>query len=70
MIQLNLLAPLYCSQAANRVMQLQEEGGSIINIGSVAVCARAGERRLRRREGGPVERDRGSARWSGDRGCA
>jgi NAD(P)-dependent dehydrogenase (short-subunit alcohol dehydrogenase family) len=35
-IQLNLLAPLYCSQAANRVMQLQEEGGSIINIGSVA----------------------------------
>jgi NAD(P)-dependent dehydrogenase (short-subunit alcohol dehydrogenase family) len=35
-IQLNLIAPLYCAQAANRVMQQQSEGGSIINIGSVA----------------------------------
>lgn len=35
-IQLNLLAPLYCAQAANRVMQAQEGGGSIINIASVS----------------------------------
>ena len=36
LIQLNLTAPLYCSQAANRHMQQQEQGGSIINIASVA----------------------------------
>ena len=35
-VALNLLAPLYCAQAANAVMQDQEEGGSIINIGSVS----------------------------------
>jgi NAD(P)-dependent dehydrogenase (short-subunit alcohol dehydrogenase family) len=35
-IGLNLLAPLYCSQAANEVMQQQEHGGSIINIASVS----------------------------------
>ncbi len=35
-IALNLLAPLYCAQAANAVMQDQEEGGSIVNIGSVS----------------------------------
>jgi NAD(P)-dependent dehydrogenase (short-subunit alcohol dehydrogenase family) len=35
-VALNLLAPLYCAQAANAVMQGQEEGGSIINIGSVS----------------------------------
>jgi NAD(P)-dependent dehydrogenase (short-subunit alcohol dehydrogenase family) len=35
-IQLNLLAPLLCAQAANRLMQKQESGGSIINIASVA----------------------------------
>jgi len=35
-IQLNLLGPLHCAQAANRLMQQQEEGGSIINIASVA----------------------------------
>jgi NAD(P)-dependent dehydrogenase (short-subunit alcohol dehydrogenase family) len=35
-IQLNLIAPLYCAQAANRIMQKQESGGSIINIASVA----------------------------------
>ena len=33
---LNLLAPLYCAQAANAVMQAQEDGGSIVNIGSVS----------------------------------
>jgi NAD(P)-dependent dehydrogenase (short-subunit alcohol dehydrogenase family) len=35
-VALNLLAPFYCSQAANTVMQHQEEGGLIINIGSVS----------------------------------
>jgi NAD(P)-dependent dehydrogenase (short-subunit alcohol dehydrogenase family) len=35
-IRLNLLAPLYVSQAANRVMQAQDDGGSIINIGSLS----------------------------------
>lgn len=35
-VNLNLLAPLYCAQAANAVMQDQETGGSIINIASVS----------------------------------
>lgn len=35
-VSLNLLAPMYCAQAANVVMQEQEEGGSIVNIGSVS----------------------------------
>jgi NAD(P)-dependent dehydrogenase (short-subunit alcohol dehydrogenase family) len=35
-IQLNLVAPINCAQAANRIMQRQESGGSIINIASVA----------------------------------
>ena len=35
-VRLNLLAPLYCAQAANAVMQGQEDGGSIINIASVS----------------------------------
>lgn len=35
-IQLNLIAPLNFSQVANRVMQTQESGGSIINIASVS----------------------------------
>ena len=35
-IGLNLLAPLYCAQAANSIMQQQENGGSIINIASVS----------------------------------
>ncbi len=35
-IRLNLLAPLHVAQAANRVMQTQEHGGSIINIASVS----------------------------------
>ncbi|CAA0122224.1 putative 2,4-dienoyl-CoA reductase [BD1-7 clade bacterium] len=35
-IALNLLAPLYCCQAANAIMQEQEEGGSIVNIASVS----------------------------------
>ncbi len=35
-VSLNLLAPMYCAQAANAVMQEQEGGGSIVNIGSVS----------------------------------
>jgi NAD(P)-dependent dehydrogenase (short-subunit alcohol dehydrogenase family) len=35
-IALNLLAPFYVAQPANAVMQAQESGGAIINIGSVA----------------------------------
>ena len=35
-VNLNLLAPLYVSQAANRVMQGQDDGGSIINISSLS----------------------------------
>jgi NAD(P)-dependent dehydrogenase (short-subunit alcohol dehydrogenase family) len=35
-IQLNLIGPLHCAQAANRIMQRQQKGGSIINIASVA----------------------------------
>jgi len=35
-IRLNLIAPLNFSQAANRIMQSQATGGSIINIASVS----------------------------------
>lgn len=35
-VRLNLLAPLYVAQAANRVMQQQDDGGSIVNIASVS----------------------------------
>jgi NAD(P)-dependent dehydrogenase (short-subunit alcohol dehydrogenase family) len=35
-VQLNLLAPLFVAQAANRVMQAQDQGGSIVNIASVS----------------------------------
>ena len=35
-IELNLVAPLHVAQAANRVMQGQPAGGSILMIGSVA----------------------------------
>ena len=35
-IELNLLAPLYCAQAAYALMQAQPDGGSIVNIGSVS----------------------------------
>ena len=35
-IQLNLIAALHCAQQANRIMQRQESGGSIINIASVS----------------------------------
>lgn len=35
-VRLNLLAPLHVAQAANRVMQAQDSGGSIVNIASVS----------------------------------
>jgi len=35
-VALNLLAPFYCSQAANAVMQGAPDGGCIVNIGSVS----------------------------------
>jgi NAD(P)-dependent dehydrogenase (short-subunit alcohol dehydrogenase family) len=35
-VALNLLAPFYVAQAGNRVMQGQDEGGMIINIGSLS----------------------------------
>jgi NAD(P)-dependent dehydrogenase (short-subunit alcohol dehydrogenase family) len=35
-VALNLLAPFYVAQAANAVMQQQPDGGTIVNIGSVA----------------------------------
>jgi NAD(P)-dependent dehydrogenase (short-subunit alcohol dehydrogenase family) len=34
-VRLNLLAPLFCAQRANAVMQAQDEGGCIINVASV-----------------------------------
>lgn len=34
-VALNLLAPFYVAQEANRVMQAQEHGGVILNIGSI-----------------------------------
>ncbi|MFI1196222.1 SDR family oxidoreductase [Micromonospora sp. NPDC020750] len=35
-VRLNLLAPFFVAQAANAIMQQQETGGLILNIGSVA----------------------------------
>jgi NAD(P)-dependent dehydrogenase (short-subunit alcohol dehydrogenase family) len=35
-IKLNLLGPLFVAQAANRVMQAQDEGGAIVNIASIS----------------------------------
>ncbi len=35
-VKLNLLAPFYCAQAANSIMQGQDGGGVIVNVGSVA----------------------------------
>jgi NAD(P)-dependent dehydrogenase (short-subunit alcohol dehydrogenase family) len=35
-VALNLLAPLHVSQAANAVMQVQDDGGVIVNIGSIS----------------------------------
>ncbi len=38
-IRLNLIAPLNFSQVANRVMQQQKTGGSIVNIASVSTSS-------------------------------
>jgi NAD(P)-dependent dehydrogenase (short-subunit alcohol dehydrogenase family) len=35
-INLNLLAPLWCAQSAHKVMVVQEDGGCIVNVSSVS----------------------------------
>jgi len=35
-VNLNLLAPLWCAVSAHKVMAVQEDGGSIINVSSVS----------------------------------
>jgi NAD(P)-dependent dehydrogenase (short-subunit alcohol dehydrogenase family) len=35
-VNLNLLAPLWCAHSAHKVMAVQEDGGSIVNVGSVS----------------------------------
>jgi NAD(P)-dependent dehydrogenase (short-subunit alcohol dehydrogenase family) len=35
-LALNLISPLYCAQAAHRVMSVQEGGGSIVSVSSVS----------------------------------
>ena len=35
-INLNLLAPLWCAQSAHKVMAVQEDGGCIVNVSSVS----------------------------------
>ena len=35
-VGLNLLAPLWCAQSAHKVMTVQEDGGSIVNVASVS----------------------------------
>ncbi|HVB90676.1 MAG TPA: SDR family oxidoreductase [Acidimicrobiales bacterium] len=35
-VGLNLLAPFYCAQAAQKVMAVQADGGSIVNVASVS----------------------------------
>ena len=35
-VALNLLAPLFCAQRVNAVMQAQDDGGAIVNIASVS----------------------------------
>jgi len=35
-VNLNLLAPLWCAVSAHKVMAIQEDGGSIINVSSVS----------------------------------
>jgi NAD(P)-dependent dehydrogenase (short-subunit alcohol dehydrogenase family) len=35
-VRLNLLAPFFCAQAANEVMQAQPDGGAIVSISSVS----------------------------------
>jgi NAD(P)-dependent dehydrogenase (short-subunit alcohol dehydrogenase family) len=35
-VNLNLLAPLWCAQSAHKVMAVQEDGGSIVNVSSIS----------------------------------
>ena len=60
-VALNLLAPIYVSQRANHHMQTQADGGTIVNIASVAVAATGTDRRrVRRGQGrtGELHQDR------------
>ncbi len=73
-IELNLIAPLHVAQRANAVMQGQPEGGSIVNDRQrERHAALAGDRRLRRGQGGPastwppVARGRVGAEGPGER---
>ena len=57
---LNLLAPFNVAQAANAVMQTQDDGGAIINIGSVsAIDPQPGTRGVQRSQGRPPRSDQG-----------
>ena len=70
-VNLNLLAPLWCAQSAHKVMAVQEDGGSIVNISSVSgMRPSPGCLGLRRGQGRPHQPDgdpgrRVGARWSG-----
>ena len=69
-IALNLVAPFYCAQAANRVMQDQGTGGSIVNIASVSgLRPSPGTRRLRRRQGRAHQPDPDPGHGMGARGA-
>jgi NAD(P)-dependent dehydrogenase (short-subunit alcohol dehydrogenase family) len=35
-MNLNLLAPLWCAQSAHKVMAVQEDGGAVVNVASVS----------------------------------
>ena len=35
-VNLNLLAPLWCAQSAHKVMAVQEDGGAVVNVSSVS----------------------------------
>ena len=68
-VALNLLAPLYCAQAANAVMQDQDDGGSIVNIGiGQRPAPLAGHGRLRGGQGGAGQPDPVAGRRMGPEG--
>jgi len=66
-IQLNLTAALHCAQQANRVMQGQDSGGSIINVASVSGL-RPSHRGLRRRKSGADQPQRNVGHRMGPQG--
>ena len=69
-VGLNLLAPLWCAQSAHKVMAVQEDGGSIVNVVErVGAAALAGRLRLRRGQGGPHQPDDDAGRGVGAAGA-